>query len=164
VSYNTCLISANVNLSPAALTVGSLIGRLSSGFLADKLGRFNAFITACYTAGILIIAMWIPAFNDSTIIAFTVLFGMFSGAYISLMPALIAQLSPIDEIGYRNGISNLAGSVGGLVTTPIAGKILQGHGGLVGMKIFAGTFMLAGTTGVLAARIARTGFKLKVVF
>jgi MFS family permease len=135
VSYNTCLVSANVNLSPAALTVGSLIGRLSSGFLADKLGRFNA--------GILIIAIWIPAFNDSTIIAFTVLFGMFSGAYISLMPALIAQLSPIDEIGYWNGISNLAGSVGGLVTTPIAGKILQGHGGLVGMKIFAGTFMLA---------------------
>ncbi|KIN02991.1 hypothetical protein OIDMADRAFT_195593 [Oidiodendron maius Zn] len=161
------MAGTNVKLSQdlvAFYNASSLIGRISSGFLADKLGRFNTFITACYTAGFWIIAMWIPASNDSITIAFTVLFGMFSGAYISLMPALIAQLSPIDEIGYRNGISSLAGCVGGLLSTPIAGKILQGHDGLVGMKIFAGTFILAGTTGALVARIARTGFKLNVVF
>lgn len=142
----------------------SLVGRLSSGYLADRLGRFNVFITACYVSGILIVAMWIPASNDATVVAFSVLFGLFSGAYISLMAALVSQLSPIEEIGYRNGLTNLVSAIGGLVTAPIAGAILQKPGGLAGIKVFAGAFILVGTTGVLASRFAKTGLKLKAVF
>ncbi|KAG6022524.1 hypothetical protein E4U40_004539 [Claviceps sp. LM458 group G5] len=143
----------------------SLVGRASSGFLADRFGLFNIFSLACYGAGICVMAVWIPGGgNDAATVAFCVLFGLFSGAYVALMAALVARISPLEEVGYRNGISQLFGSVGGLITSPIAGAILQGSGGANGLKAFAGTFMLVGTTGIVAARISWTGFKLGVVF
>lgn len=109
--------------------------------------------------------LWIPgAGNDAATIAFSLLFGLFSGAYIALLGALVARISPIEEVGYRNGVSQLFGAVGGLVTAPIAGAILESPGGAIGLKAFAGAFMLAGTTGILAARISKTGFKLMVNF
>ena len=115
-------------------------------------------------AGILIVAFWIPGVGEAATIAFAILFGFSSGAYISLMPALIAQISPLDEIGYRNGVSNLVGSIGGLTAAPIAGAILQSPNGMVGLKVFAGAFMLAGTTFVLLCRVLKTEQKLLVTF
>lgn len=148
----------------AFYNAASLIGRFSSGFISDKLGRFNVFISASFISGMLILGMWIPARTDSVSIAFSVLFGVFSGAYISLMAALVAQISPLEEVGYRNGLTFLFSSVGGLTTSPIAGAILQTPGGWTGLKLFAGVFMVAGTSFILAARVARVGFKLSVVF
>lgn len=147
-----------------SLTSPSLIGRFSSGFLSDRAGRFNVFITACYISGILILAMWVPARNDAVAIAFSVLFGIFSGAYISLMAALVAQISPLEEVGYRNGLTFLFSSVGGLTTSPIAGAILQGPLDWAGLKIFAGVFMLGGTSFILAARFSKIGFSPTAVF
>lgn len=152
-------------LSLSLTCLSSLVGRAASGFLADRFGLFNIFSLACYGAGICVMAVWIPGGgNDVATVAFCVLFGLFSGAYVALMAALVARISPLEEVGYRNGVSQLFGSVGGLITSPIAGAILQGSGGANGLKAFAGTFMLVGTTGIVAARISWTGFKLGVVF
>ncbi|KAG6008921.1 hypothetical protein E4U54_008633 [Claviceps lovelessii] len=149
----------------AFYNAASLIGRAGSGFLADKFGLFNIFSLACYGAGICIMTVWIPGGgHDAATITFCLLFGLFSGAYVAILPALVARISPLEEVGYRNGISQLFGSVGGLVTSPIAGAIFEGAGGAIGLKTFAGVFMLVGTTGVVAARISWTGFKLGVVF
>ncbi|KAH8646246.1 major facilitator superfamily domain-containing protein [Xylariales sp. PMI_506] len=148
----------------AFYNAASLFGRLLSGWLSDKAGKFNVFVGACYVAGILVFAVWVPAVNEGAIIAFSVLFGLFSGAYISLMGALVAQISPPDELGYRNGLSSLASAIGGLATSPIAGAILATPAGWTGLKIFAGVFLLAGTTGVVLSRVSSTGFKLRVVF
>ncbi|KAJ6779436.1 hypothetical protein PWT90_10268 [Aphanocladium album] len=141
----------------------SLVGRLSSGILADKFGRFNAFVASCYVAGVLVLAMWIPGTGNAVTIAFAAMFGLFSGAYIALLVALIAQVSPIREIGYRNGIACLAQSIGGLLATPIAGAIIDKPGGLVGIKVYAGVFLLAGTSSVLIARLFLTKFKLNAI-
>lgn len=119
---------------------------------------------ACYIASILVLAMWVPAANDATVVAFSVLFGLSSGAYISLMAALVSQLAPIEEIGYRIGLTNIFSAVGGLAATPIAGKILQTANGVTGLKVYAGVFMLVGTTGVVVSRLAKTGLKWKAVF
>lgn len=146
------------------IIVYSLVGRLGSGYLSDKLGKFNMFIGACYIAGILVLALWIPGGSDVAIIIFSVLFGLFSGAYISLMAALVAQISPPEELGYRNGLTFLFSAIGGLITSPIAGAILEGPAGWAGMKIFAGVMLLAGTTGVVFARVFVTGPTLRVVF
>ncbi|KAM3539431.1 hypothetical protein ARSEF1564_007648, partial [Beauveria bassiana] len=116
----------------------SLVGRLSSGILADRFGRFNAFIASCYVAGVLVLAMWIPGTDNATTVAFAALFGLFSGAYIALLVALVAQVSPLREIGYRNGVACLAQSVGGLLATPIAGAIIDKTRGVMGSKGFPG--------------------------
>ncbi|KAK8043502.1 major facilitator superfamily transporter [Apiospora rasikravindrae] len=143
----------------------SLIGRASSGYLSDKAGRFNVFCGACFVASILVLAMWIPGSTDAVIVAFAVLFGLSSGAYISLMAALVSSISPLEELGYRNGLCFLASSIGGLTTSPIAGAILESPvGGWVGLKTFSGVMMFIGTAVTLAVRLQKTGLKLWVAF
>lgn len=144
----------------------SLFGRLIAGALADTLGAYNIFTVVCYLSGILVLALWIPGTSNAAVIAFAVIFGFTSGAYASLIANLIVKISPnFKVIGYRTGLAFLFGSIGGLTTNPIAGAILQNsNGSYVGMKVFSGVFILAGTTLVFAARLQKTGLKLMARF
>ncbi|CAM1510757.1 Fc.00g082700.m01.CDS01 [Cosmosporella sp. VM-42] len=146
------------------LNAGSLFGRLFSGFVGDKIGRYNVFIIVCYASGIWILALWLPDPSDPAIIAFAVLFGFFSGAYVSLIAPLVMQISPMEEYGFRTGIILLVTAIGGLTTNPINGAILDSAGGMIGLKVFSGVFCIIGTTFVLMGRIRHTGWKLLVRF
>ncbi|KAK2074465.1 hypothetical protein P8C59_008672 [Phyllachora maydis] len=148
----------------AILNAGSLFGRLMAGFVSDALGKYNTFVASCYVTAILTLAFWIPAATQSAVIAFAVLYGFFSGAYVSLIGALVAQVSPLPEIGFRTGLIFLVLSVPGLVTNPIAGAIFLHCGGWTAVKVYTGVFITAGTTIILAARVAWAGPKLLVVF
>jgi MFS family permease len=139
---------------------GSLVGRLAGGYLGDRLGCFNTFFLTCFLTGVSILALWIPAANDSALFAFAALFGCFSGGYASLLSPVMAQISPLSEIGFRTGIVLFMASIGGLTTNPISGAILNGEdSGWLGVKIFAGVFCMIGTSCVLAARVHRVGWK-----
>ena len=139
----------------------SLFGRLATGVLADRIGKYNTCIGACLITTILILTLWIAKDNDSGTIAFVILFGFFSGAYVSLTPALMAQISPPSEIGYRTGLLYLGGSFGGLFTSPIAGAILAEDGGnYLGLKIFSGVFSIAGTCLFVLVRARKTEGRL----
>jgi MFS family permease len=145
------------------LNAASLFGRLFGGILSDKFGRFNIFIIMCLVAGVLVFALWIPASSNAATIIFAIIFGLASGAYVSISPALIAQISPLKEIGYRTGLLFLFASVGGLTTSPIAGAILQNAGqSYTNVKIFSGAFMMGGTMFIVAARMVTTKLKLMV--
>lgn len=147
------------------LNAASLFGRLGAGIVSDRLGRYNVFTAMCFVASILVLALWIPAASNAPTIVFATLFGFASGAYVSLAPALIAQISPLSEIGYRMGLLFLSASLGGLTTSPIAGAILANSGGsFTNVKVFSGVFLLAGTALTVAARLAKTGPKLAAKF
>ena len=146
------------------LNAASLFGRLFSGFVGDKVGRYNIFVVVCFLTGVWILALWIPCKTTGGIIAFAILFGFCSGAYVSLIAPLVAQISPIPEIGFRTGIIFFIAAISGLTTNPINGAILGQSGSWVGVQVFSGVFCLAGTVSVLLARVNRTGWKLAVVF
>ncbi|KAE8342689.1 hypothetical protein BDV24DRAFT_150283 [Aspergillus arachidicola] len=149
----------------AILNAGSLFGRLGAGIFADKIGSYNIFVVVTYIAGILVLALWIPASNNSGTIVFAVLFGFATGAYVALAPGLVVKLSPFAEIGYRTGLLFLFASISGLTTNPIAGAILQHSGGsYTGMKIFSGALLIVGSTLVLGVRLRQTGLKLNAIF
>ncbi len=59
------------------LNAASLFGRLISGVLGDKIGRYNVFVVVCYLSGIWILALWLPATSDPALISFAVLLGSF---------------------------------------------------------------------------------------
>lgn len=146
------------------LNAASLFGRLTSGVLSDKIGRYNIFVVVGYLSAIWILALWIPCNTQDGLIAFSALFGFCSGAYVSLVAPLVAQISPLPEIGFRTGIVFLAMSIGGLTTNPINGSILQKPTSWLGVKIFAGVFCFVGTGFILAARIYRVGWKFNAIF
>lgn len=138
---------------------------MTAGACSDRIGCYNIFVTVCVIAGILVLGLWIPAASNAATIVFAILFGFASGAYVSLAPALIVQISPFPEIGYRTGLMFLFSSVGGLTTNPIAGAILaDDNGSYTGMKIFSGVILLLGSAVVMAARLVHTGLKLKSKF
>ncbi|KAG4425385.1 hypothetical protein IFR04_001535 [Cadophora malorum] len=149
----------------AILNAASLFGRLFTGVLADKVGNYNIFVIAAFATSATILALWIPSgkHTDSAHIAFAALFGFFSGAYVSLIAALVSQISPLKEIGFRTGLVFLSCSIPALTTSPIAGAILdRENGGWIGVKVFSGVLCIAGAVFVLSARVYKVGWKMVV--
>ncbi|KAH8589595.1 major facilitator superfamily domain-containing protein [Bisporella sp. PMI_857] len=151
----------------AIFNAGSLLGRLATGILADRFGKYNVFVVASYTSGILTLALWLPLGHRNNVgrILYSLFYGAFSGAYVSLIPALVAQISPVWEIGFRTGLIFSVSSIGALTTSPIAGAILAHQDGhWSGTKIFAGVFCVVGTSFVVVARVFKTGWKPTAIF
>ncbi|KAF7539504.1 hypothetical protein G7054_g2086 [Neopestalotiopsis clavispora] len=149
----------------AILNAASVIGRLGSGVLSDRLGVYNIFILVCALSGILILALWIPAASTGALIAFAATFGCTSGAYVALASPIIAKISPLPQIGYRTGLLYLFASIGGLTTNPIAGAILdEWNGSYTGMKIFSGVLLLVGVACICVTRFMATDGRVNVIF
>ena len=79
-------------------------------------------------------------------------------------PSLVAQISPIREIGVRSGTFFLVISFAGLTGNPIGGALIQKDGGgFLYLQIFCGATMLAATFVYVAARWVQVGFKPKII-
>lgn len=69
----------------------SFPGRVIPGVLADKLGRFNIFIAATVSSGILTFC-WQRVKSNVAILVFTAIFGFCSGAIVSGMAVSFASI------------------------------------------------------------------------
>ena len=164
------LQAIDIGMSPALagyllsiLNAASLFGRILPGYFADRFGRFNVMILTTYFSAILVLALWRHAHTNATIIAFAVLYGFGSGAFVSMSPAVTAQISDVRQIGIRNGSLFAFISVAALCGSPIGGMLLtRYHGGYEGLQIFAGSMMLGGASFFVAARTSIVGMKLCV--
>lgn len=70
--------SQNSTYLLSILNAGSVFGRILPGIVADKIGRFNILVINSVCAGIILLC-WIAATSNSSIIAFAVIYGFFSG-------------------------------------------------------------------------------------
>lgn len=110
---------------------------------------------------IIVFGLWIPGYGAAPIIVFASLYGFCSGAYIALLPALVAQISEIKQIGVRNGANYALLSITTLTGNPIGGALIGADdGGFLYMKIFTGVSMAVGTALFIASRISKTGVKI----
>ncbi|OJJ32658.1 hypothetical protein ASPWEDRAFT_185156 [Aspergillus wentii DTO 134E9] len=150
----------------AFLNLGAVPGRFLPGLLADKLGRFNVMIITALVCSILTLALWLKAGNNlAAIICYSVLFGFWSGAAISLTPVCISQVCATEDYGKRNGTTFTIVSIGTLTGIPIAGAIQQrDNGEYGGLIIFGGVLYLAATVAFVLARGVCRGWSLKTVF
>ncbi|KAJ4343891.1 hypothetical protein N0V87_000174 [Didymella glomerata] len=129
----------------AVLNAGSIFGRIIPGALADKVGKFNMQSLFCTVAGIIVLALGLPASGNAAYITFAALYGFASGAYVSLLPAQMAQISEVHQIGVRVGVTFAVVSIAGLIGNPIAGAIVaHNHGKYWGLNVFAGVFLMVG--------------------
>jgi MFS family permease len=141
-----------------------IFGRILPGIIADRVGRFNVMIMTAAASSILVLALWLPAKSNAPIIIFSVLYGFSSGAFVGLSPSLIAQISPIQKIGVRNGSFFLFVSLAGLTGSPIGGALIgKDDGAFDYLQIFGGVTMAVGAAFYLASRWVQCGFKLKII-
>lgn len=156
-------ISISVDLSYyliAILNAGSLVGRLLSGAVANRIGRFNTLSGASVICGILILC-WLRITSHGGMIVFSVLFGFFSGTIISLFTATIAMTAPQpNQIGSYMGMALGVLSSAGLTGTPITGAMIHSYRSYDAAIIFAGVASLVGAGIIFAARLAFVGMKV----
>lgn len=103
----------------------SFFGRILGGYVADRIGRLNLLYPMTFISGVFCLTMWLLAGNLSAIIAFVCLYGFTSGIFISVTPAVVAQISPDDRIGARIGAFFTLTAVATLIGTPVAGELVD---------------------------------------
>jgi MFS family permease len=94
-------------------------------------GKFNMQSLWCFVAAIIVLALGIPASGNA--------------AFITLLPAQIAQISKVEQIGVRVGVTFACVSFAGLVGNPIAGAIVDAENGdYWGLNVFSGVMLMTG--------------------
>jgi MFS family permease len=128
----------------AILNAASFFGRVIPGVLGDKLGRYNAFSAAALSSGILLLCMqWLN--SSASIIVFSALYGFCSGAIVSGMSVVLAQV-PKDprEIGTYMGMGMATVSIAALVGPPIDGAFQTHYHSFHQVATFSGIMVLVG--------------------
>ena len=103
-----------------AIGVGSTAGRFFLGGLADRLGRaFSLLIMVVGMAFAFLV--WVLATSFWPLAAFALLFGLFYGGWVALLPAVVADYFPGRNIGTVLGVLSLSIAFGTLIGPSAAG-------------------------------------------
>jgi MFS family permease len=147
----------------AILNGASFFGRAAGGLLADRLGRFNMLFVATTVTGILMFC-WPSAQTNAPIIAFSALYGFFSGAIISLMSVcFMSAAKDAANNGTYYGMGMAIDSIAALIGPPITGALVSKYGGFSEAAYFSGAAVLVGALGALLAKyVSGKGFFSRV--
>ena len=138
------------------LNSGSLIGRLTTGYAAQSLGRFNILTFSSTVCGLLVLC-WIAMDSTASIIVFAVLYGFFSGSIVALLPLTAAATVPHPSfIGTYIGMAFGIYSISGLTGPPIVGALVSRYGSYDQAFGFSGATLLFGAILVFFARCTLT--------
>jgi MFS family permease len=154
------------NYMISVLNAASIFGRIVPGYLGDRIGRFNVMVVTTLMSAVFVLALWLPSpqGSNAATVAFAIVFGVSSGTFVGMTPALVQTLSPVDEIGARMGATFALMSGAVLTGNPIAGALVQRDGGgYAYLKVFCGCAMAVGSGLLFAARIKLGGWGWKRV-
>ncbi|KAL7938906.1 major facilitator superfamily domain-containing protein [Trichoderma chlorosporum] len=132
---------------------GSVVGRVGSGWIADRFGRFNVlFVMGVLTA--VVTFCWGAMTTISGMMAFAVLFGLFSGGLIPLGSACVAQTAPdMGHIGLRIGFMMAFASFSALSGGPASGAIKDATASWFSVFSFSASLTLLGALMLLGVRL-----------
>jgi len=121
--------------------------RVIPGLMADRWGCITILVPSTIIASIFTLALWLPARTPAAITAFAAMYGLFTGAFVTLLPAYIYTISPLEVYGARLGAMYFLVGIANLVGTPTAGAFLATTtvAGFNGLIVFTGMLLLAGS-------------------
>ncbi|KVC33427.1 MFS transporter permease [Burkholderia pseudomultivorans] len=134
-----------------AIGVGSTAGRFFLGGLADRFGR-RASLLAMFAGMAVALVAWAGAGTVATLAAFALVFGVFYGGWVAVLPAVV-----MDAFGGRNvsaiiGVLYTSVAFGTLIGPAAAGFIYDAGGGYL-VPILAS----AAANAIACAIVATTG-------
>lgn len=132
----------------------SIVGRVSAGALADRLGCFNVVVLNGLLCAVTLF-VWAGTSSAAGVIVVTVFEGLFIGSIVSLQAAIIAAITPDPKyLGSMMGITMTIWACGGLTGPPIAGAILSaGDGDMTRPGAYDGTGYFGGASLVVGAAL-----------
>ncbi|KAF9904989.1 hypothetical protein EC991_002171 [Linnemannia zychae] len=103
----------------------SLLGRLSLGFVTDRVGRINMLFICALISGLSILCIWSVASSVAVLTVFSVVYGFTCGGYFSVIPSVIADIYGLDRLTTVTGL--LYGSIGFgyLIGSPVSAWLLD---------------------------------------
>ncbi|KAI1284563.1 major facilitator superfamily domain-containing protein [Xylaria sp. FL0933] len=132
----------------AILNGSSVFGRLVPSALSRWFGVLNAFIITVTLSSVSIF-YWTSVYNIAGSIAFSVLYGFFSGGVVAFAPVVLTSITDdLSYLGTRLGVLNIFKGVASVIGAPIGGAIIQRSGSYLGMQLFSAFSVLL--TGVFA--------------
>lgn len=145
-SLNLLLIFAGV----------SFVGRILPVLLGDRLGPLNLMIPMIFCTGVVIIG-WMGVTTSAGVYGWTTVFGVCSGAILSLHPPATLSLSrDLRKSGARIGLTLTINSASIMIGPPVAGAIIARMGGRYqGAQGYAGCLLMMGFALVSCAKLAR---------
>ena len=144
----------------AIMNAASTFGRIVPNYFADMFGPLNVAIPFLFICSILSFA-WIAVSNVGGLLVFTLLYGFFSGAVISLVGPGLVKLSPdLSKLGTHMGMGMGFCGLGLLLGSPVAGSLLT-RSGYVGPQVWCGALNAVAAGFVLAARLAISNPRLR---
>ncbi|OAA62477.1 major facilitator superfamily transporter [Niveomyces insectorum RCEF 264] len=165
------------------LNAGSVVGRVLPGWYADKIGPFNANMSAVIVAIVSCLGVWLPtSMLDTTrtsadnggdrrsaavapVVLFALLFGFTSGSNISLAPVSIGRLCATANYGRYYATCYTIVSVATLIGIPIAGNILAANNGNYwGLIVFTSALYVGSLVALYAAKVSVVGWSWKNTF
>lgn len=139
------------------LNAASTCGRIGPNFLADHVGPLN-MLTPAVTITAILAFVWIRVHTVPGIIILTVLYGFFSGGFVSLPPVVMATMTPdVRNLGTRMGMVFAVTSIGLLIGTPIGGAILSDTNQYIGVQLFTACCLITSACLFTLVRFLRSG-------
>ncbi|KAJ3782744.1 MFS general substrate transporter [Lentinula aff. detonsa] len=135
------------------LNAAGFFGRTLPMFISDIYGPLNVIIPITLISGCLVFA-FLGATNVGGMLAFAILYGFFSGGFVSLSAPTAASFSQdIGEVGTRLGLMTFVSSFGLLTGNPISGAILHPPEYIwIRPVVFSAVTVLGGVLFLLIAR------------
>ena len=146
----------------AIINAGSSLGRVLPNFAADYIGTLNMQVLFVSVSAVLSLCL-LAIHATSGILAFCVLYGFFTGTFVSLPGPTVASLSPnLAFLGGRMSMAFLSAGTGLLVGTPVAGAILATNGGdnWTMLHVWSGALLVLSGLCMLGARVAKVGSRV----
>ncbi len=135
--------------------VGSTVGRFFLGGLADRIGR-QSFVLAMYIGMAVSLAIWAVASGFWLLAAFALLFGLFYGGWVAILPALVMDYFGGRSVSGIIGVLYTSVGFGALVGPSAAGFAFDlSHSYLVPILVSVGVNVVAAGIAASALRTSK---------
>lgn len=131
--------------------IGSTVGRFFLGGIADKIGR-ERFLIAMYIGMAASLVIWAASSSFYPLALFAVLFGVFYGGWVAILPAVVADLFGTQQASRVIGVLYTSVAIGTLIGPSAAGFIYDvGHSYFIPIAASAVSSVIAAIIITMAA-------------